>query len=153
MSADPSSYLAQPLSFHPSPHSGPMKVGTSLLESSAMWDMAYGAQPIRIGAADLSSGSSGYQSGTSHTGSDLLKEQLREIRSLRQRLEDSIQTNDRLRQQLEEGLVNQARDKGAPTNICIQGLDSVSQLSSEIRALKEENLSLQDRLQQASRGN
>ncbi|XP_071005980.1 myomegalin-like isoform X5 [Oncorhynchus clarkii lewisi] len=154
MSADPSSYLAQPLSyhpFHPSPHSGPMKAGTSLLESSAMWDMAYGAQPIRISAADLSSGSSGYQSGTSHTGSDLLKEQLREIRSLRQRLEDSIQTNDRLRQQLEEGLVNQARDKGAPTNIYIQGLDSVSQLSSEIRALKEENLSLQDRLQQASR--
>ncbi|XP_031689567.1 myomegalin isoform X3 [Oncorhynchus kisutch] len=153
MSADPSSYLAQPLSyhtFHPPPHSGPMKAGTSLLESSAMWDMAYGAQPIRIGA-DLSSGSSGYQSGTSHTGSDLLKEQLREIRSLRQRLEDSIQTNDRLRQQLEERLVNQARDKGAPTNIYIQGLDSVSQLSSEIRALKEENLSLQDRLQQASR--
>ncbi|XP_052336100.1 myomegalin-like isoform X5 [Oncorhynchus keta] len=154
MSADPSSYLPQPLSyhpFHPSPHSGPMKAGTSLLENSAMWDMAYGAQPIRIGAADLSSGSSGYQSGTSHTGSDLLKEQLREIRSLRQRLEDSIQTNDRLRQQLEEGLVNQARDKGAPTNIYIQGLDSVSQLSGEIRALKEENLSLQDRLQQASR--
>ncbi|XP_038855650.1 myomegalin-like [Salvelinus namaycush] len=154
MSADPSSYLPQPLSyhtFHPSPHSGPMKAGTSLLESSAMWDMAYGAQPIRIGAADLSSGSSGYQSGTSHTGSDLLKEQLREIRSLRQRLEDSIQTNDRLRQQLEERLVNQARDKGAPTNIYIQGLDSVSQLSSEIRALKEENLSLQARLQKASR--
>nr|XP_046209308.1 myomegalin-like isoform X4 [Oncorhynchus gorbuscha] len=154
MSADPSSYLPQPLSyhpFHPSPHSGPMKAGTGLLENSAMWDMAYGAQPIRIGAADLSSGSSGYQSGTSHTGSDLLKEQLREIRSLRQRLEDSIQTNDRLRQQLEEGLVNQARDKGAPTNIYIQGLDSVSQLSGEIRALKEENLSLQDRLQQASR--
>uniref|UniRef100_A0A4W5RHN8 Si:ch211-242b18.1 n=1 Tax=Hucho hucho TaxID=62062 RepID=A0A4W5RHN8_9TELE len=152
--ADPSSYLPQPLSyhtFHPSPHSGPMKAGTSLLESSAMWDMAYGAQPIRIGAADLSSGSSGYQSGTSHTGSDLLKEHLREIRSLRQRLEDSIQTNDRLQQQLEERLVNQARDKGASTNIYIQGLDSVSQLSSEIRALKEENLSLQARLQQASR--
>ncbi|XP_071260742.1 myomegalin-like isoform X2 [Salvelinus alpinus] len=154
MSAHPSSYLPQPLSyhtFHPSPHRGPMKAGTSLLESSVMWDMAYGAQPIRIGAADLSSGSSGYQSGTSHTGSDLLKEQLREIRSLRQRLEDSIQTNDRLRQQLEERLVNQARDKGAPNNIYIQGLDSVSQLSSEIRALKEENLSLQARLQQASR--
>ncbi|XP_014024222.2 myomegalin isoform X2 [Salmo salar] len=154
MSADPSSYLPQPLSYHtfyPSPHSGAMKTGTSLLESSAMWDMAYGAQPIRIGGADLSSGSSGYQSGTSHTGSDLLKEQLREIRSLRQRLEDSIQTNDRLRQQLEERLVNQARDKGATTNIYIQGMDSVSQLSSEIRALKEENLSLQARLQQASR--
>ncbi|XP_041705216.2 myomegalin isoform X1 [Coregonus clupeaformis] len=152
--ADPSSYLPQPLSyhtFHPSPLSGPMKAGASLLESSAMWDMAYGAQPIRIGAADLSSGSSGYQSGTSHTGSDLMKEHLREIRSLRQRLEDSIQTNERLRQQLEERPVNQARDKGAPTNIYIQGLDSVSQLPGEIRALKEENLSLQARLQQASR--
>lgn len=39
----------------------------------------------------------------------------------------------------------------APTNIYIQGLDTVTQLSSEIRVLKEENLSLQSRLQ-ASRG-
>ncbi|XP_038858828.1 myomegalin isoform X3 [Salvelinus namaycush] len=83
------------------------------------------------------------------TGSDLIKEHLSEIGSLRQRLGDSIQTNDLLRQQLEEGLVNQAT--GAPTNIYIQGLDSISQLSSEIRFLKVENLSLQDRLQQASR--
>ncbi|CAB1323888.1 unnamed protein product, partial [Coregonus sp. 'balchen'] len=131
---DPSSYLPQPLSYHTFHPAGlnaslnaspAMKAGASLLESSAMWDMAY--------------------------GSDLMNEHLREIRSLRQRLEDSIQTNDRLRQQLEDRLANQARDKGAPTNIYIQGLDSVSQLSSEIRVLKAENLSLQARLQQASR--
>lgn len=45
-------------------------------------------------------------------GSDLMKEHLREIRSLRQRLEDSIETNDRLRQQLEERLARTTTDKG-----------------------------------------
>ncbi|KAE8294671.1 Myomegalin Cardiomyopathy-associated protein 2 Phosphodiesterase 4D-interacting protein [Larimichthys crocea] len=151
-----------PLSFHggyqPSPFSTSssldastaMKAGASLLESSALWDVAYGTRPVRLGA-DLSSGSSGYQSGTSHTGSDLMKEHLREIRSLRQRLEDSIQTNDRLRQQLEERLARTATEKGAPTNIYIQGLDSVGQLSSEIRLLKEENVSLQNQLKQATK--
>lgn len=39
---------------------------------------------------------------------------------------------------------------GAPTNIYIQGLDTVSQLSNEIRVLKEENLCLQSRLQASS---
>ncbi|KAM9848622.1 myomegalin isoform 2-T2 [Aulostomus maculatus] len=155
--ADSSGFL--PLSFHsyqPSPFSSSldassaMKAGASLLESSALWDMTYGTRPARAGA-DLSSGSSGYQSGTSHTGSDLMKEHLREIRSLRERLEDSIQTNDRLRQQLEERLARAATEKGAPTNIYIQGLDSVGQLSSEIRLLKEENISLQTQLKQASR--
>ncbi|KAM7012272.1 myomegalin [Tautogolabrus adspersus] len=158
---DSSSFL--PLSFHgyqPSPFSSAtsssldasmaMKAGASLLESSALWDMAYGPRPVRLGA-DLSSGSSGYQSGTSNTGADLMKEHLREIRSLRQRLEDSIQTNDRLRQQLEEKLARTSTEKGAPTNIYIQGLDSVSQLSSEIRLLKEENVSLQNQLKQATR--
>ncbi|KAM3620473.1 uncharacterized protein V6R79_024077 [Siganus canaliculatus] len=152
-----------PLSYHgyqPSPFSSAasssldagsaLKTGASLLESSALWDMTYGNRPGRLGA-DLSSGSSGYQSGTSHTGSDLMKEHLKEIRSLRQRLEDSIQTNDRLRQQLEEKLARTTTEKGAPTNIYIQGLDSVGQLSSEIRLLKEENVSLQNQLKQASR--
>uniref|UniRef100_A0AAY5KU13 Phosphodiesterase 4D interacting protein n=1 Tax=Esox lucius TaxID=8010 RepID=A0AAY5KU13_ESOLU len=161
-----SGYPPQALSYHtshPSPLKGPntdhvslsanpaSMTGASLLESGALWDMGYGTRLARIGAADLSSGSSGYQSGTSHTGSDLMKEHLREIRSLRQRLEDSIQTNERLRQQLEEKLAIPAREKCAPTNIYIQGLDSVNQLSSEIRVLKEENLNLQARLQQASR--
>jgi len=44
-----------------------MHAEAGLLESSALWDMAYGGRALR-GAADLSSGSSGYQSGTSHTG-------------------------------------------------------------------------------------
>ncbi|XP_071342689.1 myomegalin isoform X2 [Trachinotus anak] len=160
--SDSSSFL--PLSFHgyqPSPFGSAassssldaslaMKAGASLLESSALWDMAYGTRPVRLGA-ELSSGSSGYQSGPSHTGSDLMKEHLREVRSLRQRLEDSIQTNDRLRQQLEDRLARTATEKGAPTNIYIQGLDSVGQLSSEIRLLKEENVSLQNQLKQATR--
>ncbi|XP_051730140.1 myomegalin isoform X5 [Ctenopharyngodon idella] len=132
-------------------HTSPaMKSGSSLLESSAMWDMMYGPRPLRPGVyGDVSSGSSGYQSG--HTGTDLMEEHLREIRTLRRRLEDSIQTNDRLRQQLEERLASSARNGagGAPTNIYIQGLDSVSQLSNEIRLLKEENHALQNQLQQA----
>ncbi|KAM6962436.1 myomegalin [Aplochiton taeniatus] len=157
--AEPTSY-PHPLSyhgFHPSPLAGThadlsarpaMKGGPSLLEGSSMCGMAYGPRPA---GADLSSGSSGYQSGPSHTGRELMKEHLREIRSLRQRLEDSIQTNERLRQQLEERLANSHRDKGAPTNIYIQGLDSLGQLSSEIRALKEDNVSLQSRITLASR--
>uniref|UniRef100_A0A3B1K1E3 Olduvai domain-containing protein n=1 Tax=Astyanax mexicanus TaxID=7994 RepID=A0A3B1K1E3_ASTMX len=44
------------------------------------------------------------------TGTDLMEEHLREIRSLRRRLEDSIQTNDRLRQQLEDRLASMSRD-------------------------------------------
>lgn len=76
---DSSAFL--PFSYHgyqPSPFSSAassssldanlaMKPGASLLESSALWDMTYGTRPVRLGA-DLSSGSSGYQSGTSHTG-------------------------------------------------------------------------------------
>ncbi|XP_047199054.1 myomegalin isoform X4 [Hippoglossus stenolepis] len=152
--SDPSGFL--PLSLHgyqPSPFSSSldaslaMKAGASLLESSALWDTTYSTRPARLGA-DLSSGSSGYQSGTSHTGSELMKEHLREVRSLRQRLEDSIHTNDRLRQQLEDRLARASTEKGAPTNIYIQGLDSVGQLSSEIRLLKEENVSLQNQLKQ-----
>lgn len=44
---------------------------------------------------------------------------------------------------------------GGPTNIYIQGLDSVAQLSTEIRYLKEEKESLQkqvEQLEQSSRG-
>ncbi|KAM9409676.1 myomegalin isoform 2-T3 [Pholidichthys leucotaenia] len=75
---DPSGFL--PLSyqqFHHSPFSSAassssldaslaMKAGASLLESSALWDVAYGGQTMRVGA-DLSLGSSGYQSCKSHT--------------------------------------------------------------------------------------
>uniref|UniRef100_H2S702 Si:ch211-242b18.1 n=1 Tax=Takifugu rubripes TaxID=31033 RepID=H2S702_TAKRU len=146
-----------PPSFHqPSLFSGALDVssamnaGAGLLESSALWDVPYCGRPARL-AADVSSGSSGYQSGTSHTGSDLMKEHLREIRSLRQRLEETISTNERLRQQLEDKLAHTTTEKGGPTNIYIQGLDSVAQLSSEVRSLKEENISLQNQLKQAGR--
>ncbi|XP_042575064.1 myomegalin-like isoform X9 [Cyprinus carpio] len=39
------------------------------------------------------------------------------------------------------------KDRVAPTNIFIQSNDAVSQLTNEVRALKEENLALQSRLQ------
>ena len=44
--------------------------------------------------------------------SDLLAEHLQEIRALRQRLEESIQTNERLRLQLERRLAEVERDPG-----------------------------------------
>ena len=44
--------------------------------------------------------------------SDLLAEHLQEIRALRQRLEESIRTNDRLREQLEKRLAEVEKDPG-----------------------------------------
>uniref|UniRef100_W5M1I5 Phosphodiesterase 4D interacting protein n=1 Tax=Lepisosteus oculatus TaxID=7918 RepID=W5M1I5_LEPOC len=136
----------------PANANGALKTQAGLLDAGAMWDMSHLARPGRASNyGDVSSGSSGYQSGTGHTGADLIEEHLGEIRSLQQRLEDSICTNNRLRQQLEERLATAGRDSGPPTNIYIQGLESVSQLSNENRALREENLGLQARLNQASR--
>lgn len=45
-------------------------------------------------------------------GADLLEEHLGEIRNLRQRLEESICINDRLREQLEHRLSSTARGSG-----------------------------------------
>lgn len=45
-------------------------------------------------------------------GADLLEEHLVEIRSLRQRLEESICTNDRLREQLEHRLASTVKASG-----------------------------------------
>uniref|UniRef100_A0A1A7YGJ6 Phosphodiesterase 4D interacting protein n=1 Tax=Iconisemion striatum TaxID=60296 RepID=A0A1A7YGJ6_9TELE len=103
-----------------------------------LWDSENFAQPV--------GGFPGPQTGSSQAGVSLIEEHLQEVRCLRQRLEESIRTNERLRQQLEEKLASTGRD-GAPTNIYIQGLDTVTQLSNEIRVLKEENLALQSRLQ------
>ncbi|XP_028830939.1 myomegalin isoform X2 [Denticeps clupeoides] len=125
-----------------------LKTENSLVESSELWDVEKIMQPVRG-----FNGPSGYQSGNSHTGVDLIEEHLREIRSLRQHLEDTIRTNDRLRQQLEDRLADTGRDGVAPTNIYIQGLDSVTQLSNEIRNLKEENLGLKSRLQASRESN
>ncbi|XP_022535002.2 myomegalin isoform X3 [Astyanax mexicanus] len=120
----------------------PQKTDSSLVGSGTLWGTDNMIQPIRGFP-----GAPGYPPGTSHSGVDLIEEHLCEIRTLRQRLEDSIRTNERLRQQLEGRLATAARDTAAPTNIYIQGLDTVTQLSNEIRVLKEENLSLQSRLQ------
>ncbi|XP_052332312.1 LOW QUALITY PROTEIN: myomegalin-like [Oncorhynchus keta] len=120
-----------------------LKADADLVDSGALWDMENMVQPIRVG-------SSGYYSGNSFTGVDVIKEHLREVQCLRQHLEESIRTNERLRQQLEERLSTTGRDGAAPTNIYIQSLDSVCQLSNEIRVLKEENLALQARLQASS---
>lgn len=46
------------------------------------------------------------------SGADLLEEHLVEIRSLRQRLEESICTNDRLREQLERRLASTGKASG-----------------------------------------
>ncbi|CAL8278581.1 unnamed protein product [Merluccius merluccius] len=81
---------------------------------------------------------------------DLLAEHLQEIRALRQRLEESIQTNDRLREQLERRLAEVERDPAA-TNIFIQGSEEQGQLASEVRFLWEQNQTLKEQLSQGSR--
>ncbi|XP_035025418.2 myomegalin isoform X3 [Hippoglossus stenolepis] len=124
------------------PEGHPLKSDSGPVSGGTLWDMENMAQ--QVGSFP---GSSGHQPGSSHTGVTLIEEHLREVRCLRQRLEESIRTNERLRQQLEERLASSGRDGGAPTNIYIQGLDTVAQLSNEIRVLKQENLGLQSRLQ------
>ncbi|XP_075954462.1 myomegalin-like [Anarhichas minor] len=129
-----------PLGGIPEGHS--IKSDSGLVTGRTLWDMENMGQ--QVGGY---SGSSGHQQGSSHAGVNLMEEHLREVRCLRQRLEESIRTNERLRQQLEERLASNGRDGGAQTNIYIQGLDTVTQLSNEIRVLKEENLGLKSRLQ------
>ncbi|XP_069497430.1 myomegalin isoform X14 [Ambystoma mexicanum] len=126
--------------------------GSGFLDSSALWDMSHLTRPPASNIyGDASSGSSGYRSAPKITGNDLLEEHLTEIRNLRQRLEESICTNDRLREQLEERLKSSTKENGSPTNIYIQGLESTPQLSNENRVLRDENLSLQIQLNQLSR--
>ncbi|XP_056099603.1 myomegalin-like isoform X3 [Rhinichthys klamathensis goyatoka] len=138
----PHSLSSYQLAVHmPVSHHALGKSGGPSVQTDALWDMENMIKPIRG-----FNGSSYYQSGNSQSGVDVIEEHLREIRSLRQRLEDSIRTNERLRQQL-QGRLSTARDTAAPTNIFIQSHGTVSQLTNEIRALKEENLALQSRIQ------
>ncbi|KYO39833.1 myomegalin-like isoform B [Alligator mississippiensis] len=128
------------------------KVEASFVDSGALWDLPHLSQPQKgTFYGELSSGSSGYPSSQKLTGADLLEEHLAEIRSLRQRLEESICTNDRLREQLENRIASTTKSNGSPTNIYIQGLEPASQLSSENRALREDNKSLQLQLDHLSR--
>ncbi|XP_077370006.1 myomegalin isoform X3 [Festucalex cinctus] len=113
-----------------------------LTGGGAFWDLSNMTQPMRNYSAIA-----GAVQEKSQTGPNLIEEHLHEVRSLHQRLEESIRTNERLRQQLEEKLASPGRDTGAATNIYIQGLDTVTHLSNEIRVLTDENLNLQSRLQ------
>ncbi|XP_060269587.1 myomegalin isoform X47 [Ovis aries] len=119
------------------------------LGSSGQWDMMRPQKGSMSG--DLSSGSSMYQLNSKPTGADLLEEHLGEIRNLRQRLEESICINDRLREQLEHRLSSTARESGSTSNFYSQGLESTPQLSNENRVLREENHRLQAQLSHVSR--
>ncbi|XP_040013049.1 CDK5 regulatory subunit-associated protein 2 isoform X3 [Xiphias gladius] len=82
--------------------------------------------------------------------SDLLAEHLQEIRALRQRLEESIRTNDRLREQLEKRLAEVEKDPAA-TNIFINGNEEQGQLANEVRFLWGQNQALKEQLNLGSR--
>ncbi|XP_055369485.1 CDK5 regulatory subunit-associated protein 2 isoform X13 [Betta splendens] len=85
-----------------------------------------------------------------HTvNSDLLAEHLQEIRALRQRLEESIRTNDRLREQLEKKLAEVEKDPA--TNIFIHGNEEQGQLANEVRFLWEQNQALKEQFNLGSR--
>ncbi|XP_028344735.1 myomegalin isoform X14 [Physeter macrocephalus] len=151
LEASSSHYLnpAQPLS----PLRGTIELGRILkpgyLGSRGQWDMMRPQKGSISG--DLSSGSSTYQLNSKPTGTDLLEEHLGEIRSLRQRLEESICINERLREQLEHRLSSTARGSGPTSNFYSPGLESTSQLCNENRVLREENQRLQAQLNHASR--
>ncbi|XP_048469558.1 CDK5 regulatory subunit-associated protein 2-like isoform X14 [Rhincodon typus] len=81
---------------------------------------------------------------------DTLAEHLHEIRSLRQRLDESIKNNDRLRQQLERRLAEAEHDP-ASTNIFIHGAEEHSHLTDQIHYLKEQNRSLKEQLTRSTR--
>ncbi|CAO2599333.1 Pde4dip, partial [Lemmus lemmus] len=137
-----------------SPTGGIIELGRmpepSYLGSSGQWDMMRPQKGSISG--DLSSGSSLYQLNSKPTGADLLEEHLGEIRNLRQRLEESICVNDRLREQLQHRLSSTARESGSTSHFYSQGPESMPQLYNENRALREENQSLQAQLSHASRG-
>ncbi|XP_047661357.1 CDK5 regulatory subunit-associated protein 2 isoform X5 [Tachysurus fulvidraco] len=82
--------------------------------------------------------------------SDLLMEHLQEVRALRQRLEETIHTNERLREQLERKLQQADRDP-ADTHIFIAGSEDASKLNSDVHYLWAQNHTLKEQLNQAAR--
>lgn len=69
---------------------------------------------------------------------------------MRQRLEESIRTNDRLREQLEKRLAEVEKDPAA-TNIFIHGNEEQGQLANEVRFLWGQNQALKEQLNMGSR--
>lgn len=79
---------------------------------------------------------------------DLLMEHIQEIRSLRQRLEESIKTNEKLRRQLErQGL---EFDQGSLSSLAC-GSELHNSLTAEIRFLRKQNQALNTMLARGSR--
>ncbi|XP_068946298.1 myomegalin isoform X3 [Petaurus breviceps papuanus] len=122
---------------------------SGLLSNSGLWETMRPQKGTALG--DLSSTSTVCQPGSKLTGADLLEEHLREIRNLRQRLEESICINDRLREQLEDRLSSATRAGGSSSSIYMSGLESMSQLCNENRILREENQNLQAQLSHLSK--
>ncbi|XP_068269983.1 LOW QUALITY PROTEIN: CDK5 regulatory subunit-associated protein 2 [Nyctibius grandis] len=81
---------------------------------------------------------------------ELLMEHLQEIRILRQRLEYSIKTNERLRKQLERQVTDKELDQGS-ANIFIHGSEQRNSLTSEIHFLRKQNQVLNTMLAEGSR--
>ncbi|XP_074968363.1 LOW QUALITY PROTEIN: CDK5 regulatory subunit-associated protein 2 [Phalacrocorax aristotelis] len=81
---------------------------------------------------------------------ELLMEHLQEIRILRQRLEYSIKTNERLRTQLERQVTDKELDQGS-ANIFIHGSEQHNSLTSEIHFLRKQNQVLNAMLAKGSR--
>ncbi|XP_077038029.1 myomegalin isoform X6 [Agelaius phoeniceus] len=107
---------------------GPAELPHGLWDVPPPGQLLYGALPP------------GYPCGQKLTGADLLEEHLVEIRNLRQRLEESICTNDRLREQLERRLAG--KGSGLPSDVYAQTPELGLQLSRENQALHEENRTL-----------
>ncbi|XP_010081195.1 PREDICTED: CDK5 regulatory subunit-associated protein 2, partial [Pterocles gutturalis] len=81
---------------------------------------------------------------------ELLMEHLQEIRILRQRLEYSIKTNERLRKQLERQVTDKELDQGS-ANIFIHGSEQHNSLTSETHFLRKQNQVLNAMLAKGSR--
>ncbi|KAM6167634.1 myomegalin isoform 24-T24 [Erethizon dorsatum] len=148
-----SSHYLNPAQPH-SPPRGTIELGRILepgyLSSSGQWDMMRPQKGSMSG--DISSGSSVYQLNSKPTGADLLEEHLGEIRNLRQRLEESICINDRLREQLKHRLSSTARGSGSTSHVYSQDMESMPHIYNENRVLREENRRLQAQLSHISRG-
>ncbi|ETE63997.1 CDK5 regulatory subunit-associated protein 2, partial [Ophiophagus hannah] len=82
--------------------------------------------------------------------SELLMEHLQEIRLLRQRLEDSIKTNNHLRKQLEQQVSVSVPDQDL-ANAGIRASEQLNTLTSEIHFLRKQNQTLNDMLVKGSR--
>uniref|UniRef100_A0A8C4UWZ7 Phosphodiesterase 4D interacting protein n=1 Tax=Falco tinnunculus TaxID=100819 RepID=A0A8C4UWZ7_FALTI len=105
-------------------------------DTRARWGVPAPGQPL-CGALP-----SGYPASQKLTGADLLEEHLVEIRSLRQRLEESICTHDRLQEQLERRLASTSKATGLPSDLHAQTRELRLQLSRENQALSEDNRTL-----------